>query len=151
MILLTSHFRALEWFTPTAMRSRINIFKEAANEVRKIFNICFLTLDSELYFRATLPISASQNTFVIAKIWSKQEESNDFQTREYLTKTSYNRQWHKSPLDTWLPVYNKRTASVHELGDERWGNWYFFATRGENGAIFPWLMSRASKQQSGIS
>lgn len=66
-ILIISHFRALDWFTPTAMRSRIDIFKEAANEVRRKLNICF-PIRFLINFRDTLPIFASQNTFVIARI-----------------------------------------------------------------------------------
>ena len=67
-ILLISHFRALDWFTPTAMRSRIDIFKQAANEVKKIIYVCFPNRIFTLDFRATLPIFANQNTFVIARI-----------------------------------------------------------------------------------
>ena len=43
-ILIISHFRALDWFTPSAMKSRIEIFKEAVHEVsicdqlKKVYN-----------------------------------------------------------------------------------------------------------------
>ena len=33
MNLIDGIFRALDWFTPSAMKSRIDIFKDAANEV----------------------------------------------------------------------------------------------------------------------
>ena len=89
-ISLRSHSSALDWFTPAPMQSRIEIFKEAANEVLDwtpvindniqhllhwpslarqfsgwlVPNVCIIS-------RATLSISASQNTTATVRISSR--------------------------------------------------------------------------------